>query len=225
MEPVASGKPPVAVVEGAGSAEFVKRFVEAANGQDHQSQERWSTPACWSDECGGFARQAGRKFQVVVTRQQEAGQHALAQADIICDGARKCDEVWLLIQRASDAQLGWLLSDVTENDDKADAWVAPALDDAKVTSSGMGAMAKAVAALRPELTACSRRRTAKTGKLRVILTIDAGGNVKELRFDPPDFGPAPLQSCLSAKLLSASFPASESDTRSLVIPLVYDSTH
>ncbi|MBI3205940.1 MAG: hypothetical protein HYZ29_30670 [Myxococcales bacterium] len=103
----------------------IEAYLAAANAGDHAAQRAGSTSECWSKECGSFAGQAGKKFRAErrpTLRRHE--KHALAVVDILCDGSRKCDLVYLLFELTP--SLSWVVVDVTEDGKKADAWVTPA---------------------------------------------------------------------------------------------------
>ncbi|MCC6902642.1 MAG: hypothetical protein IT377_26960 [Polyangiaceae bacterium] len=102
----------------------IEAYLAAANTGDHTAQQAGSTDDCWWKECGSFARQAGKKFRAErrpTLRRHE--KHALAVVDILCDGSRKCDLVYLLFELTP--SLIWVVADVTEDGKKADAWVTP----------------------------------------------------------------------------------------------------
>jgi len=100
----------------------VQRFVDAANAGDLGATQSLSTPRCWDDECGSFARQAQKKFKVQRTGEPKiAGSRAIADADIVCDGERKCDFVHFLFQLEAEV---WIVADIVEDDDEAEAWLA-----------------------------------------------------------------------------------------------------
>lgn len=103
----------------------VEAYVAAANAGDHAAQQAGSTSQCWAKECASFAHQAGKKFRAerrpTIRRHEK---HAQAVLDILCDGSRKCDLVYLLFEL--EPSLRWVVVDVTEDGKKADAWVTPA---------------------------------------------------------------------------------------------------
>ena len=99
-------------------------FVRAANGDDDARVKELSLPECWDDECGGFAQQAGKKFQAKLTgKAREVGARAVVEADIFCPGKKqRCDFVYVLFERRDGK---WLVADIIEDDAKADAWLRP----------------------------------------------------------------------------------------------------
>ena len=125
--PVPSAETPTDAPPGV-SPELVKAvdaYLTAANARDQSAQEAGATSECWQKECKSFAEQAGKKFRAErrsSLRRRE--QRAQVVVDIICDGSRKCDLVYLLFEL--DRTLRWVVADVTEDGKKADAWVVPA---------------------------------------------------------------------------------------------------
>lgn len=86
-----------------------------------------STGACWAKECGSLSEQAQRKFKVrPIDDPRLRGTRAVATMDILCEGKRPCDRVYLLLAKdcGPDPSLNWLVADVTEDEPKRDAWVA-----------------------------------------------------------------------------------------------------
>lgn len=103
----------------------IDAYLAAANAGDQTAQQAGSTSECWAKECSSFAGQAGKKFRAErrpTLRRRD--NHALAVVDIICDGSRKCDLVYLLFEFTP--SLSWVVVDVTEDGKRADAWVTPA---------------------------------------------------------------------------------------------------
>ncbi|MBK7582957.1 MAG: hypothetical protein IPI67_22525 [Myxococcales bacterium] len=101
--------------------EAIADFISAANSADDESPRSLATAACWASECRSFAQQAGKKFQARSAEpHREKNGRAVAGADVICPGDRKCDFVFLLFELTNGA---WLVADVTEDDAKATAWV------------------------------------------------------------------------------------------------------
>jgi hypothetical protein len=109
--------------------DVVRDFLRAANGDDDAAAQALSTEQCWQNECAGFARQAGAKFEARAGKVREQQDRAVAHADVICPGERKCDEVELLLQRTSN----WQVADITENESKAEAWLSGAATNAGPT--------------------------------------------------------------------------------------------
>jgi hypothetical protein len=103
----------------------VDAYVAAANAGDHAAQQAGCTRECWAKECASFAHQAGKKFRAerrpTIRRHEK---HAQVVLDILCEGSRKCDLVYLLFEL--EPSLRWVVVDVTEDGKKADAWVTPA---------------------------------------------------------------------------------------------------
>lgn len=99
----------------------VAKFLDSANSDDDGGARATSTADCWEKECQSFASQAGRKFQArVVGETRQGGDHAVVGVDVVCPGERKCDFVHLLFALSNGE---WRVSDVTEDDAKAKAWV------------------------------------------------------------------------------------------------------
>jgi len=123
-----SGAPDASVTVPRGVSEELTRAVEAylaaANSGDHAVQRAGSTAECWEKECGSFAQQAGKKFRAERRESlRRLERHALVVVDILCEGDRKCDLVYVLFEL--EPSLRWVVTDVTEDGKKADAWVTP----------------------------------------------------------------------------------------------------
>jgi len=116
-----AGAPAPPSVDPASPEELTRRFLALANGDEDAGAQALSTPECWSKECRSFASQAGKKFQARESAPpRAAGSRAVADADVICPGERKCDFVHLLLLRT---ELGWRVADVIEDDLKAADWL------------------------------------------------------------------------------------------------------
>lgn len=128
LEPDAATEPPAVVDSPPGvSPELVRAvdaYLAAANAGDFEAQQAGSRDECWAKECGSFARQAGKKFRAerrsTIRRFEN---HAQVVADILCEGGRKCDLVYLLLEL--EPSLRWVVVDVTEDGKRSDAWVTP----------------------------------------------------------------------------------------------------
>lgn len=123
MRPIASG--------GGGPsfslANTTTDFVAAANRTDDAGARALSTPECWNNECAGFAKQAGNKFQARVASYREAGSRAAVRVEVVCANDRLCDQVELLmiqIPTGGAPSLAWRVADITEDDKKASRWLA-----------------------------------------------------------------------------------------------------
>ncbi len=124
-EPVSANPPkrveePVVAAPAPSPNAVAASFIKAANGDDAAAAGALSTPDC--GECPGFIAQAGRKFQAVIAGEvRAAGKRAALAVDVMC-GARRCDEVHLLLENGPN---GWRVADITESDERVAAWLAP----------------------------------------------------------------------------------------------------
>jgi len=87
-QPVAATKaaaPPPAPTPVEAPDATVMRYLSAANRRDQSTQSSLSSPTCWGDECGRFARQAGSKFRAeLVGPVKVKGTRAVAGVSIWC---------------------------------------------------------------------------------------------------------------------------------------------
>ncbi len=126
---VAPETPPAPVIDSPPgvSSELVRAvdaYLAAANAGDLAAQQGASRADCWAKECGSFAQQAGKKFRAERRESlRRHDNHVQVVVDILCEGERKCDLVYLLFEL--DPSLRWVVADVTEDGKKADAWVTP----------------------------------------------------------------------------------------------------
>lgn len=106
------------------------KFEAAINAGDEAAAQALSTNTCWDKECSSLSHQAKRKFKVKRVGDPKVQRlHAVLELDVLCEGVRHCDKVWVLFgldcARAG-APGEWRAEDVTENQKKVRAW----LDDA-----------------------------------------------------------------------------------------------
>lgn len=103
------------------------KFEAAINAGDEAAARALSTNACWDKECASFSSQAQRKFKVKRVGDPKVQRlHAALELDVLCEGTRHCDKVWVLF--ALDCARGgapgeWRAEDVTESQKKVRAWI------------------------------------------------------------------------------------------------------
>ena len=99
-------------------------FEAAINAGDEAAAQALSTKACWDKECASLSHQAKRKFKVKRTSDPTVQRlHAVLELDVLCDGTRLCDKVWVLLGLDCAPAPAWRAEDVTENKKKVRAWI------------------------------------------------------------------------------------------------------
>ena len=100
------------------------KFEAAINAGDEAAAQALSTKACWDKECASLSHQAKRKFKVKRASEPKVQRlHAVLELDVLCDGTRLCDKVWVLFALDCAPAPEWRAEDVTENKKKVRAWI------------------------------------------------------------------------------------------------------
>lgn len=100
------------------------KFEAAINAGDEAAARALSTNACWDKECASFSHQAAHKFKVKRASEPKVqGLHAVLELDVLCDGTRLCDKVWVLFALDCAPAPEWRVEDVTESKKKVRAWI------------------------------------------------------------------------------------------------------
>jgi hypothetical protein len=187
---------------------LLRQFIEAVNARDKSGVIATSSPECLSGACADLAREAARKFVLQQTGSVSVrGSRATAGADVVCDGRRKCDFVYLLLERRVvtvqnqgllSSAWAWRVANVTEDQGQTQAWLdaaqtpapeTPSSEPVKVTTpsgevtigslhgGGVANAASVIARMRPGFRRCYARGLAEDP--------DASGKVQlELRIGP-----------------------------------------
>jgi hypothetical protein len=226
--------PEPAATPGSSSAdELAERFVAAANAGDLEAAEALSTPECWSDECSSFTRQAQREFKARRTGAAKAsGSRAVADADIMCTGDRKCDFVHLLLEQRP---VAWLVADIKEDDRAASEWLASAggprgLGEPAgpvLTGGSVANASRVVAGMRAGFRRCFNAGLSAdpnmSGAIRLTLKIGATGAVADAKATSTGTLSPALVQCIEARARAAQFDPPNGNSATLVIPINFAS--